>query len=103
MLAGDPPRYRLNVVALLRVSVFSAEIKSTTISPMVSTSSCRSSAIPRRLLYRARPVHPAPRPTGADGRQTHSHGAGPTRFVDGKVTRTWRTGVHGGSVYLCTN
>jgi hypothetical protein len=64
-------------------------MKSTTISPMVSTSSCRSSTIPRRLLYRARPVHPAPRPTGAEGRRTRSYDAGLTRFVvDGKVMQT---------------
>jgi hypothetical protein len=38
MLAGEPPRYRLKVDALLSVSVFSTEMKSTTISPMVRTS-----------------------------------------------------------------
>src|SRR5918995_5409970 len=37
--AGDPPRCRSKVDALLSVSVFSTEMKSTTISPMVSTSS----------------------------------------------------------------
>ena len=38
LLAGDPPRYRLKVDALLSVSVFWTEMKSTAISPMVRTS-----------------------------------------------------------------
>jgi hypothetical protein len=38
-VGGRPPRYRLKVEALPNVSVFSSEIKSTTTSPLVSTSS----------------------------------------------------------------
>ena len=49
-------------------------------------------------------MHPASRPTGADGRQTHSHDAGLTRFVvDGKVMQTWKIGVPGRPVFLYTN
>lgn len=49
-------------------------------------------------------MHPASRPTGADGRQTHSYDAGLTRFVvDGKVMQTWKIGVPGRPVYLYTN
>lgn len=49
-------------------------------------------------------MHPAPRPTGAEGRRTHSYDAGLTRFVvDGKVMQTRKLVVPGRSVYLYTN